>query len=125
MIVTDDLRILLEEREERARERIAGVLDAIEALRGEVRLGTAGVHSRLDLLNGRVVKGEDRINALERHAAVLEGRLSPAKESRRRPGDEEMSIRVTPRMWAALVAVGGVLYTVLHWLFQQWQKTGS
>lgn len=126
--MTDDLRTLLEEREDRAKERIVGVLDAIEALRVDVRSGATGIHTRLDTLNGKVAKHDERLGKLEQRTAYqdgihsMEGRLQPGREPRRE-GDEEMSIRVTPKMWAALVAVASVLYTVLHYVFRVW--TGS
>ena len=98
-----------------------------QKLRDDVRESAHGINVRLDSLNGRVGKTETRLFEIERRDAyqdgrekALEGRIQPTRDGSRKEGDEELRISVTPKMWAALVAVASVLYTVLHYVFEVW-----
>ena len=121
MMTDTDFRLYLS-------QRFGALEDGQTKLRLDIREGAQGIHQRLDTLNGRMGKAESRLAELERSNAVqegerraLDGRLQPTRDGQRKPGDEELRIAVTPKMWGALVGVGTVLYTLLHLAFDFWR----
>ena len=123
MMTDTDFRLYLS-------QRFQSLEDGQTKLRLDIREGAQGIHQRLDVLNGRMGKAESRLAELERRDAVqegerraLDGRLQPTRDGKRAPGDEELRIAVTPKMWGALVGVGTVLYTLLHLAFDYWRGT--
>ena len=104
--------------------------ESIERVGSDIRTTGASINARLDKVNGRLDKHDDAIRSLqlaqarEDGAHAREGRVTPSRELRS-PGDEEMTIRVTPKMWAALTAAGAVLYTVLHYVFNALKGAGA
>ena len=107
---SDDYRRLLDERHHMIMEAIAETRQiTVEKL--------DAVNRRLDITNGRLAKHDEQIASLQisdvRHDAQREGRMTPTRDQRQ-PGDEELVVRMTPKMWAALVSVAAVAYTVLR-----------
>ena len=117
---SEDYRRLLDERHNT-------ILAAIAETRHVMVERLDAVNRRLDITNGRLGKHDEAIHLLQvsdvRHDAQREGRMTPTRDARQ-PGDEELVVRMTPKMWAALVTVAAVAYTVLRAVYDALASRG-
>jgi len=95
--------------------------------REDLRTGADGIYQRLDLINGRVSRNDTRLSAIEHRQAfedgrqkALDARIQPTSGGKRKPGDEEIRISVTPKMWAAGATVMGIIYSVIYVVLRRW-----
>lgn len=105
-----------------------------EAITNTILEGFGGINSRLDKLNSKVERHELAIGHLNSKAAVNDVRVEGhsrkldkidtgfrhARKDDPPPSAESITVKITPKIWAALAAFGGaVLVMLLEWAKKQ------
>jgi len=111
------------EREKRLDERHQALLDSLDSVKEAVVHGRRETNRRLDEHAKTLGEHSTAIAQLIQERTIKDARLTPTKEASNGVNDEEIRIRITPKMWAALISIGGVAYTVARIALDLVEKT--